>query len=215
MRTLSPHLNPRPVFGPPAELARPARRPPAPGLLGYYRDRLSWLALAVTSVMMCYVGGAVMFWYHAEYLGEGGPAIPWYVHWALDSTFAFVVLTPALFLMIPAASWAATTLAKRLGGHWLLGAYAAVLGFAFAVLATPGPVAHDLVVGRGTYVAGVVTGWFGDPGALPHPAHHYPLLAKLTQQLGFGLPLYPLLAYLAAILVQTLVTPSVARLTES
>jgi integral membrane sensor domain MASE1 len=184
-------------------------------LLGYYRDRLSWLALAVTAVMMCYVGGAVMFWYHAEYLGEGGPAIPWYVHWMLDSTFGFLVLTPALFLMIPAASWAATALSRRLGGNSVHALYAALLGTAFAVLATPGPVAHDLVVGRGTYVAGVVTGWFGDPGALPHPAHHYPLLAKLTQQFGFGLPLYVVLAYLSVILVQTLVTPSVARLTES
>src|SRR3954447_18486053 len=66
--------------------------------VSYYREPLSWLALGVTSVILCYGGGAAMFWFHSEHLGEGGPNIPWYVHWLLDSTFGFLVLTPALVL---------------------------------------------------------------------------------------------------------------------
>ena len=89
-----------------------------------------------------------MFWFHAIALGEGGPAISWYAHWLLDSTFGFIALTPALFLIIPFAAWAAHRLAgDRVGQRpWL---YVALTGGLFALVTVPGPIAHDLFVARG------------------------------------------------------------------
>jgi hypothetical protein len=94
----------------------------------FYRDRLAWLALGTTAVTLCYVGGAIMFWFHAVRLGEGGPAISWYAHWLLDSTFAFVGLTPVLFVLLPLATWAARALAGRSAPHLVRWLYAVVCG---------------------------------------------------------------------------------------
>jgi len=170
----------------------------------FYRDPVAWLALAVTSVLMCYVGGAVMFWFHAIELGEGGPAISPYVHWFLDSTVGFLTLTPVLVLLLPVATWAAEALAGgvRTLVPWL---YAVLAGVAFAFVTTPGPIAHDLLVGRGTWLAAQVTEMFGDPNAPLAPRHEYPVLAALTQQLGAGLPLYIALMLLAVLVVRVIV----------
>jgi hypothetical protein len=175
--------------------------------VAYYREPLSWLALVVTSVILCYGGGAAMFWFHAEHLGEGGPNIPWYVHWLLDSTFGFLVLTPALALILPIAALVARSTAA-LSARAVPAIYALLAGVAFAVVTTPGPVAHDLVVGRGTWIAGQVTRLWGDPTALPTPVHHYSLLAKLTQQLGFGLPVYLVLMALAVLVIRSVAVRS-------
>lgn len=209
-------ISPRTVFVPrrPADPVTPARRPVDPrtrstaalrGVVDFYRDPLSWVALLVTSVMLCYVAGAAMFWFHADYLGEGGPAIPWYAHWTLDSTFAFVCLAPAVALLLPLSTWVAANTAGRLWPAAVPGAFAVLLGVTFAVLTTPGPLAHDLLVGRGTWLAGQVTQWVGDPGAPPTPHHEYGLIAAFTQQFGFGLPLYVATAY-AAVRLTGLVT---------
>lgn len=184
-------------------LRRPHMRPIMQAMVDFYRDRLSWLALAVTSVLMCYIGGAAMFWFHAVKLGEGGPAISWQAHWLLDSTFGFVVLTPVLLVLLPMATWAAQALgrgADRLV-PWL---YAVIAGTAFAVVATPGPIAHDLVVGRGTWLATEVTRLIGNPGAVLPPKHEYPVLAALTQQFGAGVPLYVALMGLAVLVVRVI-----------
>ena len=208
---MSAALNPRPVFDPEGAVAvgSPWGIPAGTGwravprlLLGFYRDRVSWLALAVTSAMLCYVGGLVMFWFHAVELGEGGPAISWYAHWLLDSTFAFVGLTPALFLIIPlavAVSTAVTTPARR---HAVLASYVVVAGGLFALATTPGPFAHDLIVGRGTWVADRVTAWIGDPDAALAPMRDYPVSAAVTQQLGAGVALYLALTALSVLLVR-------------
>src|SRR5439155_8840188 len=59
-------------------------------LLAFYGDRLAWIALAVSAFIICYGGGAVLFWFHAIYLGEGGPAISPTAHWLLDSTAGLI-----------------------------------------------------------------------------------------------------------------------------
>jgi hypothetical protein len=171
-------------------------------LISYYRDPLSWVALIVTSVMLCYIGGGAMFWFHAQYLGEGGPAISWQIHWLLDSTVGFLALTPALALLLPLAIWATTGTVGRLRPSAVPLSFAVLVGTAFAMLTVPGPVAHDRLVGRGTWLADQVTRWIGDPTAPATPHTHYGWLADLTQQLGFGLPLYVVLTALSVVLLR-------------
>jgi hypothetical protein len=201
--------DPRTVFRPTSttESETTARRLPqvrdlVGALVTYYRDPLSWTALLVTSVMLCYVGGGAMFWFHSEYLGEGGPAISWQTHWLLDSTVGFIALTPALALLLPLATWAATHVVGRLHPAAVPIGYAAMVGTAFAMLTVPGPIAHDTLVGRGTWMADRVTEWLGDPTAPATPHVHYGWLAEVTQQLGFGLPLYVGLTSLAVLLLR-------------
>lgn len=202
-------LDPRSVFTPGPEPADAAPRRPIPSIrdlrdavVSYYRDSLSRVALVVTSLVLCYGGGGAMFWFHAEYLGEGGPSISWVYHWLLDSTVGFVALTPALFLLLPLATWLAPRTIGRLSRSAIPAGFALIVGGAFALLTTPGPIAHDLMVGRGTWLADRVTEWIGDPNAPAAPHHHYPWLANVTQQLGFGLPLYVGLAFLSVMLVR-------------
>lgn len=163
--------------------------PVVAGLRAFYRDRIAWLALLTTSILLCYGAGAVMFWYHSVALGEGGPAISWYAHWILDSTFAFIGLTPALFLIIPFAAWAADRLAgvDQARTPWL---YTAIAGGLFALATVPGPIAHDLIVGRGTWVADRITALLGNPDAALTPAKDYPIVVEMSQQFGAAVPLY-------------------------
>jgi hypothetical protein len=171
------------------------------GLAAFYQHRVSWLTLLVTAVALCYVGGGAMFWFHAIALGEGGPAISWYAHWLLDSTFGFIALTPALFLIIPFAAWASHRLAgDRVGQRpWL---YVALTGGLFALVTVPGPVAHDLFVARGTWLADTVTTLIGDPDRPLPPTHSYPIASTLASQFGFAVPTYVLLTAAALILVR-------------
>lgn len=215
-------LNPRTIYLPevsgadrdapvgPSLLSRAlaAGRDFARACVSYYREPLSWLALGITSVILCYGGGAAMFWFHAEHLGEGGPNIPWYVHWLLDSTFGFLALTPALVLILPLASLLAGSTAGRLAPRAVPAAFAVLAGVVFAIATIPGPVAHDLFVGRGTWIAGEATRLWGAPGAPLTPVHHYSLLAKMTQQLGFGLPVYVALMGLAVLIVRSIAVRS-------
>jgi hypothetical protein len=160
-----------------------------PGLVrDFYREPRAWLALLLTSLVMCYIGGGLMFWFHAVYLGELGPNISWYEHWLLDSTIGFLALTPALAIIMPIASAAA--LRSRQHRRLVPWLFAAVGGLLFALVATPGPLAHDTFVGRGTWLANRVTELVGDPAAPLAENEEYPLLAELTQQLGFGLVVY-------------------------
>jgi len=193
-------------------------KPPqlARAVIDFYRDPISWLALVITSVMLCYVGGAAMFWFHAEYLGELGPAIPWYDHWALDSTFAFILLTPALVVIMPLTAWLANRTAGKHGPDAVPWAFAAAAGAAFAVATIPGPLAHDLFMGRGTWLANHVTQWLGYPPAPPVLDHeHGGALAAFAQQFGFGLPLYIVLTFLALVLVHSITVRRVQTQTEA
>lgn len=176
----------------------------------FYRDPASRLALLVTALTVCYVGGLAMFWFHSVYLDEGGPAISWVVHWLLDSSFAFVALTPALALIMPFAVWVARTVAPA-SRHTVPWLYAAVAGTAFALVTTPGPIAHDMLVGRGTWVADRVTQALGDPSAPLPPAADYPPLAAMAQQLGAGVPLYIALMAVTVFLLRNLLRPAPAR----
>jgi len=185
--------------------ARSKARTASAAVVGFYRDPLSWLALLFTSLLLCYVGGLAMFWFHAVQLGEGGPAIPWYDHWLLDSTFAFVALTPALVLIMPLAVWLAAGLGGTVQPRRMPWLYAAVAGVLFALVTIPGPIAHDLIVGRGTWVANHVTQLIGDPTAKLAPVADFPPLAAMTQQLGAGVGLYVVLAVLSVPMVRGLV----------
>jgi len=193
-----------------ASRALAAGREFARACVSYYREPLSWLALGVTSVILCYGGGAAMFWFHSEHLGEGGPNIPWYVHWLLDSTFGFLALTPALVLILPLASLVVGSTAGRLAPRAVPAAFAVLAGVVFAFVTTPGPVAHDLFVGRGTWIATQATQLWGQPGVPLTPVHHYSLLAKMTQQLGFGLPVYVILMGLAVLVIRSIAVRSAA-----
>jgi hypothetical protein len=177
------------------------------GFVDFYRDPASQFALLVTAGTMCYVGGAAMFWFHAIYLDEGGPAIGWAAHWLLDSSFAFVALTPVLAVIIPLAAWLARSVAPASARliPWL---YAVAGGVGFALVTTPGPIAHDLIVGRGTWVADRATELVGDPAAPLAPVADYPPLAAMSQQLGAGVPLYVLLMALTVLLLRPLLRPA-------
>jgi hypothetical protein len=172
---------------------------------GFYQHRLSYLALIVTSLMLCYVGGGAMFWFHAVELGEGGPAISWYAHWMLDSTFGFIALTPALAVIIPLAAWVAGEIGGGLRPRLLPWLYAVVAGAFFAVVTIPGPLAHNLIVGRGTWIANEATSLVGDPSQPLTPVSDYPVLAALTQQLGAAVPIYLGLSLVSVLLIRRLV----------
>ncbi len=184
---------------PPGPLPRP--RQLAAAVLRFYRAPVSWLALAVTSLLLCYGGGALMFWFHAIALGEGGPNISWHAHWLLDSTFGFLFLTPVVFLALPLAAWVAQWLAGP-GKQPLAWAYIGTVAGVFSLATVPGPIAHDTFVGRGTWLANQVTHAIGDPSAPLLPRHEYPLIADLTQQLGAAVPIYLALTALSLLLVR-------------
>jgi hypothetical protein len=193
-------------FGPPGRTVPPlgivtGARSAVRGLVDYYRRRTAWLSLVVTSIALCYLGGAAMFWFHAVALNEGGPAISWYAHWLLDSTVGFVALTPALFLILPLATWAAVHLAgERVGRRPAF--YVAITGLLFSLLTVPGPVVHDLLVARGTWLANTATRLIGDPNRALPPGHDYPLASTLTSQLGFAIPTYVLMTAAALLAVR-------------
>ncbi|MEN3360104.1 MAG: hypothetical protein V7637_4086 [Mycobacteriales bacterium] len=212
-------LTPAATFAgaPPEPATADRRRLPSPfrpreivaSLVDYYRDPLSWLVVGVTSFIMCYVGGAAMFWYHAIHLGEGGPAISWEAHWFLDSTVGFVALTPAVIVILPLASWVAQSLAsddRRM--RWL---YAGISGVAFGLITIPGPLMHNFLVGRGTWVANQVTHLIGNSDAVPKSSIHYSGPELMAQQFRGGLPVYVLLSVLSLWLVRGIVAAAYRR----
>jgi hypothetical protein len=181
----------------------PAGIPLRPGPLwrlirDYYRDPLAWVALFTFSIALTYIGGAVMFWFHAIYLQEGGPAIPPELHWALDSSAGFIGLTPILAVIMPLAASLSHT------GELRLGRFAMITGGFFALATAPGPIFHDKFISRGTWVANHVTQLVGN-GKLPtdHP-HELPALLDMAGQVGVGLPTYVGLSALALVLVRVL-----------
>lgn len=203
----SASMVPRPNSIVPASLADLVRpRVALAKITGFYRDRLAWASLLITSVTLCYVAGLVMFYYHTQMLGEGGPAISWYAHWLLDSTVGFIALTPALLLLLPAGAMIAKALApSERAVPWL---FSVAVGIPFAFLTMPGPLVHDVLVGRGTWLANRVTNLIGNPHAVLTASHHYPWDLDLTQQIALGLPLYVLMTRLAVMFVQSSVATS-------
>ena len=168
-------------------------------LLQYYREPLAWWGALVSLVVIAYAGGAVMFILHAVILGELGPAIAPVEHWALDSTLGFVGLAPLVAVIVPFAAW----IVRTDPGVPTLPA-ALVGGTLFGLAVAPAPIAHDLLVGRGTYLANRVTELLGGT-----PVHHLhgtgdgvPQSLSIALQVLVGVPTYVLLLWAALHLVQ-------------
>jgi hypothetical protein len=151
----------------------------------FYRKPSSWLIFGITTVVLVYGGGALMFWYHSIYLGEGGPAISPALHWFVDSTAGLFFLTPVVVVVMPIAARTASRYTGKLSGAY----YAMVGGTLFALATVPGPVMHDNFVGRGTWLANELTRMWGD-GQVLGPNHHYTVPVSLSLQLAFALPVY-------------------------
>ncbi|MGH9211018.1 MAG: hypothetical protein ACRD2C_10090 [Acidimicrobiales bacterium] len=168
----------------------------------FYAEPGSWLALATCSLVLTYGGGALMFWFHAIYLGEGGPAISPWLHWLLDSTAGFVGLTPAIALILPVAAWLATPTGSRPRTPRSTFARRALLGGGLlAVVTAPAPLLHDALIGRGTWLADHVTDLLGN-GPRPRSEHqHVPALVEMARQVGFGVPTYVVLTAIALLAV--------------
>lgn len=183
--------------------ARVSARSALHALKSFYSDTLAWLALVVTSAVLAYAGGAIMFWFHAIYRGEAGPAInPWY-HWLLDSSLGFIGLTPALLLILPAALW---ILKQRYNGGSRVrrtGRYVALVGAIFAAVTGPGPVLHDMIAGRGTPLARTAQTLFGvDPNVLHAPVVVHSLVSESVWQVVLGIPVYIGLACLGLLTIR-------------
>jgi hypothetical protein len=173
------------------------------GLVGYYQDPLAWFSTIVTSFVMCYVGGAAMFWYHGIHLEEGGPAISWEAHWFLDSTIGFIALTPAVLVILPLVNLAAQIIAHDdRSMRWV---YALVTGAAFGFVTIPGPLVHNLLVSRGTWLANHITQLIGNPNAPIGESYQYSGPELMRQQFQAGLPVYVLLAVVTLWLIRGIV----------
>jgi hypothetical protein len=173
----------------------------------FYRDPVAWAGLAVCTLVLTYGGGAVMFWFHAIYLGEGGPAISPYLHWALDSTAGFLGLTPAIAVIIPLAAWTAMEPGPdgaRLGRVRPL-LFALVGGVLLAMVTAPAPIFHDNFLARGTWLGEHITHMWG--GSQYVSAHvHQEVEAgpvfEMGQQVVAGIPTYVPLMFLGLMLVR-------------
>jgi hypothetical protein len=178
------------------------------GFFAYYRDPLARRVLVLTAIVMSYVGGLAMFWYHAEHLGEAGPNIPWVFHWLVDSTLGFVGLTPALAIMLPVVTGIASHLssdARRV--RWI---FTGLIGLGFAVATIPGPIVHYHLAGRETWLGVHLTQLFGN-GNVPMPSgNEYAAFVAMRLQFTSAVPLY---VALMAFTVMT-VRWSVARTTR-
>ena len=169
----------------------------------FYREPVSWLALALTSALLAYAGGAVMFWFHALYRGEQGPAIsPWF-HWLLDASLGFIGLTPALFFILPLVM--AVLHKREAAGRIPAWHYVGLVGAVFAVVTGPGPFLHDLIAGRGTWLARSAQTLFGVDWSVAHrPEVVHSLLSESLWQVGLGIPVYVALACLGLAFIRLL-----------
>jgi len=188
----------------------------------FYKSRVAWAALIISTIILAYVGGAVMFWFHAIYLGEGGPAISNWLHWLLDSSAGFIGLGPAIAIILPIAVWASTpstdpepsasaTEASK-SRAFRPAIFALVGGFLFAVVTGPGPFMHNALVGRGTYLAQVVTYWWGSgQQPLVRTATPVSVPVELGRQILVAIPTYILLMAVALICVRAFMKISKVR----
>ncbi|HXF72537.1 MAG TPA: hypothetical protein VNO79_08025 [Actinomycetota bacterium] len=178
------------------------------GIRAFYARPLAWGALLLTSGLLAYGGGGVMFWFHAIYRGEAGPPIADVWHWLFDSTLGFVALTPALFLILPGALAAVHRAGVR-GSRAASAAYVALVGVAFGVVTGPGPFLHDALVGRGSFLARLAVAVFGrDPGVAARHVGAHSTISEMALQVVVGAPVYVLAALLALALVRRLAASS-------
>jgi hypothetical protein len=181
------------------------RRGATSAVRAFYARPIGWLALIVTSAFMAYGGGGVMFWFHAILRGENGPPIAHLWHWMFDATLGFMALTPALFLILPlglrALDWAGIRSARVRAAT-----YVAVVGVLFGVVTGPGPLLHDALVGRNTWLGRLAVEVFGyDAGvAAGNAAAAHSGLSSVLLQVAVGIPVYIAAGLLALATVRAL-----------
>lgn len=176
---------------------------PARALRSFYSGPLAWGGALVVSAVLAYAGGAVMFWLHAIYRREHGPAIGHVQHWMLDSTLGFIALTPVVFLLLPTVLWWRTR--NEPTARLRLGAYVLLVGTLFAIVTGPGPYLHDRLVGAGTPLARLATSVFGiDPAVQADGMHakDHSAISEGALQVAVGIPLYSVLTLGAVELVR-------------
>ena len=182
------------------------RRGAISSVRAFYAQPVGWLALLVTSAFLAYGGGGVMFWFHAILRGEDGPAIADLWHWLFDGTLGFMALTPALFLILPlglrALDWA-----RIRGARARAAAYVLLVGVMFGVVTGPGPLLHNALVGRDTWLGRLAVDLFGyDAGVAARNAGAAPPseLSSVLLQVAVGIPVYIAAGLLAMAVVRTL-----------
>lgn len=176
----------------------------AQAIRAFYSRPVAWLALFVTSALLAYGGGGAMFWFHAIYRGEDGPAINDWYHWLFDSTLGFVALTPALLFILPAALATIRRLEGRLERPRAV-VYTVLVGVAFGVVTGPGPLLHNALVGREAPLGRLATEVFGrDPDVAARVAGEHSALSDVLLQVAVGVPVYVTAGLLALGLVRVL-----------
>lgn len=174
---------------------RTKARAGAEAVLAFYRQPLAVAALLLSSLLLSFGGGAVMFYFHAIVRGEQGPAIADAHHWLLDSGLGFVGLTPVLAIILPLGIRAVSR-ASRFGRQ----AYVLTVAILFTVLTGPGPFLHNQIAGGGTPLARFVTELLGtDAGVAARnlDVHERAPLTEGLLQLAVGLPVYLFFTWLA------------------
>jgi hypothetical protein len=179
----------------------------------FYSDPLGRVALLVSALFLTYVGGIVMFVLHAQILGELGPAILPVEHWAIDSTLGFIGLTPAVALILPGIvrfASAPRRPAYNITGRLQPARYALVGGALFALATAPGPLVHDLLVGRGTFLANHATSLLngGTPTMAGMEMSEISPAMSIGSQILVGLPTYALLMWVSLVSVRALARAS-------
>jgi hypothetical protein len=168
----------------------------------FYSKPVAWFGLLVCGIGLAYGGGAVLFWFHSVYLGEGGPAISPWMHWLVDSSAGFLGLTPVIALMLPLAVWVATSPshsaragrrpehAARQHRTTALARGALLGGGLLALTTAPAPLLHDALIGRGTWLAARITELLGgDYQPTGHP-RHASVLVRMAEQVTVAVPTY-------------------------
>lgn len=182
---------------------RTAARHAVEAVLAFYRQPLAVVALLLSSLLLSFGGGAVMFYFHAIVRGEQGPAIADAHHWLLDSGLGFVGLTPVLAVILPLGVRAVSR-AGRFGRQ----AYVLTVAVLFTGLTGPGPFLHNQIAGGGTPLADFVTELLGSDAGVAarnlHAQERTPLTEGLLQ-LVVGLPVYLFFTWLALELVRSAV----------
>jgi hypothetical protein len=168
-------------------------------VITFYRDPLAWFGVFGTLLIIAYGGGAVLFILHAEVLGELGPSISPWAHWILDSTLGFVGFAPVVAVLVPLTAYVTGTVNAPVRTR----PYATVAGILMTLAAAPGPIVHDLLVGRGTWLADRITALLGGAtGAVHVHGDGVPQSVSIAFQIVVGVPTYILLMAASLIVVR-------------
>lgn len=174
-------------------------------LRAFYARPLAWGAALFVSATLAFAGGGIMFWLHAIYRGEQGPAIDHWQHWLLDSTLGFVALTPVVFLILPLVLW---MISPRRGRRRALpiGFYVAMVGTLFSFVTGPGPLLHNAIAGAGKPLADAATEVFGYNQDIADHNVHAPERSAFTEgvlQIAVGIPAYSTLTLVSIVAVRS------------